>query len=315
MYIEGFGQRLRMTASEIAMGRYMRAPDHPPVDEFDAAFASMSATDDGAPPADPPADPPAADPPAADPPAADPPADGPPADPPPGDPELKAGDPPPAPTPKPEASADEAATLARLAALVNKAPEAPAAPTPAAAPTDEAPLYTAEEQTLLDAYEKEWGDVSKAEGLKRRAEYRSLLQYTFKEIMGEFAPIREMVEALAGRTHVADITSKIGEYTDQDRTDIEGWVNEQPTYLQTAYMSVINEGTAEEVADLVGRYRTAKGIGAGAPPAPGGGDELSGPAKQAAAALAPVGSKRSVVQQQDDPANFDAAWGRFADTP
>ena len=103
-----------------------------------------------------------------------------------------------------------------------------------------------------------------------------------------------------------------------DVEEIRAWVDQQPAYLQAAYTQVIQQGTAEEVADLVGRYRkeTGKG-GAGAPTEPvtpsGAEAELSEPVKQAAASLAPVGSKRSVVSQPDDPSNFDDAWKRFAD--
>lgn len=323
-----------MTASEITMGRYMRAPDHPPADEFAAAFDQLNAEDaappppptDAAPPP-PPADPAPADPAPADPPAAaDPaPADPAPADPAPADPgpvakKGKGAEPAPAEPAAPPPAAETDEILNRLAAAVKAAPGADPAPAPApaepAAPA-EAPLYTEEEQLFLEAHDKEWGDMSRGEQLKRRAEYRALTGHIFGELRPVLEPLREMVEALAARTHFSDIKEKVGDYTEQDRDNVIAWAKQQPTYLQSAYMSVIEEGTAAEVADLWNRYREANGLAAGAPPPadPSGEDiELSDEAKQAAAGLAPVDSKRSVVQQPDDASNYDAGWEKYSKT-
>jgi hypothetical protein len=79
---------------------------------------------------------------------------------------------------------------------------------------------------------------------------------------------------------------------------------------------VIEKGTAEEIGDLVGRYREVTGkkpAGAQDDPNPPVDTELSGAAKQAAEALAPVGSKRTAVQSSEDATDFDAAWAKFAD--
>lgn len=289
-------------AAEPAPAAAEPAPDP---DEFAAAFADLSASTNGE-PGDPPAEPAAADSPAADPPAVDPPvAADPPAPP-------AAAEPAPAPAASAAASDAEATeTLARLARLVKEAPAAEPAP---AAPAAEAPeLYSADEQKFLTEYDKEWGDVAKGEALKRRAEYRALIEYTFSEIMKEFKPIKDMAEAVATRSHYQDVKTAVGDYTDDEREQIIKWADNQPPYLQTAYKSVIEQGTADEVADLVSRYREATGAAkAPTPPTPGGDTELSEPAKQAAAALAPVGSKRSVITQPDDPSNFDAGWSKFA---
>jgi hypothetical protein len=312
---------LHMTTSEIAMGRYMRAPDHPPVDEFAAAFDDL-AKDDPAPPP-PPADEPPPPPAAAEPPAAEPPAPPAAAEPPAAEPpaaEPPAAEPPAAepPAAEPKAAAqDTDEILSRLAAAVKAAPAPEPAPTAPPAAEEPAPLYSEEEQTFLEAHTKEWGEMSRGEQLIRRAEYRALTSHIFNEIRPILEPIREMVESMAGRQHFNDIKEKVGEYTEQDRENVIAWAKEQPPYLQTAYMSVIEEGTAAEVADLWSRYQEAKGMTAGAPPPadpPRGDIELSDEAKQAAKSLAPVDSKRSVVQQPDDTSNYDAAWERYAKT-
>ena len=360
------------TASEIAMGRYMRAPDHPTAEqatsEFEQAFANLAAEDIKAAAPPPPADDkggadagatgaaddnaggagaadagdggtgaaadagagsaaPAADDKSGEPPAADdksgaPPADGKgqsaPADA--GDPAKsaagKAGSAAAAPGDG-GGDADADAILKRLAKVVKDTPVEEAPPAPKA--EEPKPLLTEDDEKFLETYDKEWGDVARGESLKRKVEYNALLKHVFGEIESVFGPVREMVQEMATRTHYADITSKVGEITDDEMQNVTAWVQEQPTYLQKAMLGVINEGTAEEVSDLVGRYREAKGIKPAPKPAaatepPGGDTELSKEAKQAAASLAPVGSKRSVVQQPDDQSDFDGAFAKWADT-
>ena len=215
-------------------------------------------------------------------------------------------------------SADD--ILAGLKKLVGEAPKddsKPAAQEQAAGgdqtAQQEAPIYSDDETAFLAEYDKEWGDVARGEALKRRAEYQTLLKHVFTQVAQFIQPIRETAELLAERTHVADITGAIPDYSDQLRDDVTKWVETQPAYLQAAYNQVITQGTVDEVKDLVARYREATGAkkpaGAGGSEKPKGRtNELSEPAKQAAAALAPVESKRSGVQAPSDPSNFDDAW-------
>ncbi len=70
----------------------------------------------------------------------------------------------------------------------------------------------------------------------------------------------------------------------------------QPKYLQPAYQHVIENGTADEVIDLIGQWRTSTGAAVPAAVVASKSDtELSTAAKKAAAALAPVTSKRTAV--------------------
>lgn len=183
--------------------------------------------------------------------------------------------------------------------------------------TEETPLYTAEEQELIEAHNKEWADLTKAEELKRRGEYRELLQFVFAEVAKALTPLREVTDGLADRTFLADVKGAVPDYSDDLREQVIAWVDKQPAYLQVAYKQVIEQGTVEEVKDLVDRYRGAAGlkVDAGAPTAPkstGKDKELSSEVKQAASALAPVESKRSGVQQPGDPADFEDAWKQFS---
>lgn len=229
---------------------------------------------------------------------------------------AKPGDKKPEPEAKPAATADD--ILKGLEALINKPATEPEAKPTADADGKEAPLYNQEETAFLTEYDKEWGDVVKGEALKRRAEYKELLKYVFAQVADFVKPIMDTTTTLAERTHRADIETNVVDYSDQLRDDVVKWVETQPAYLQTAYNQVINEGTVDEVKDLVDRYRGATGKAAPAAAATdsklnGKDNELSGEAKKAAAALAPVESKRSGIQAPGDPSDFDDAWKQAAE--
>jgi hypothetical protein len=97
------------------------------------------------------------------------------------------------------------------------------------------------------------------------------------------------------------------------RDQVVAWTEKQPTYLQAAYKQVIQQGTVDEVKDLIARYRKETGVGASTVTSAKKDTELSDSAKQAAASLAPVSTKRSVVAQQEDLSNFDAAFSKFTE--
>ena len=207
--------------------------------------------------------------------------------------------------------------------MLKKAEPAPAPAEPAPAPAEPAPapaepepdIYTAEEQALLSEYEKDWPDVAKAEALRRRGEYRDLVNHVFREVAKELAPLAQNMKLLAERTHLADLHDAVEDY-DEVRDKVIDWANQQPAYLRNAYQHVIQQGTPDEIADLVERYRQATGTptapAAPAAPARKAESELPSTTKQAVAALAPVSSKRSTVVQADDPNDFESAFAAAA---
>lgn len=334
-----------MTANERRIGRFIRDgeghPDPAPapaapaeetaVDPFDAAFAEHAAEDPAPAPAgqEAPAAP-AAEPgaPAAGAEGGDPPAN-------PGEPAKPAdapaaGDPavPPAAPAAPAAPALNAEdVLARLADMVGKKDEAPAAP--AAPAAEAAPMYTAEEETALAEYTKNWPDVAAAEALRRRAEYHDIFKFVFTEVANYTQPLFEQMRAMGNTLHTAELKEAVPDYSPAVESEVNTWIDTQPAYLQAPFKHVMQNGTSEEVADLIGRYRAATGTAPAAPapaapaaaaPAPAAAapaaapkTELSSAAKQAAESLAPVSGDRSAVPAAgEDTQDFDSAFARYA---
>ena len=228
--------------------------------------------------------------------------------------EEPAADPEPAVVEESAADASDAQTdalIARLAGLVKDAPQQPepeVRPPAAAAPAD---MYDAAEKDFLAKYDEDWGDVARGEALKRRAEYHSLIGFVFEQVAAQLKPMAETVDVLSSRTHLSDLRGQVEDY-DTVRDKVVSWVDEQPMYLQAGMKGVIQSGTADEVADLIARYRQATGATSRPAAPPAVSVELSNDAKKAAVALAPVNTKRSAVPTADDPGDFDAAFKHWA---
>ena len=223
------------------------------------------------------------------------------------EPEPVVAEAPPAPAAPPRASDDD--ILARFAqALATQQPPAPAPPAPVVEPAPA--LFTDDEQKLLAAYEKDWPDVAKAEALRRRAEYQQLVGYMFNQIGQHLAqrlsPLEQTVQGGAQRSHISDLHNLIPDY-DSVRQPVIDWVGKQPGYLKAAFEQVVRQGTPDEVADLVGRYKAASGIQP-APVAPAAPAAPAPALRKAAAALAPVRSSRSGSVPSTEPEDFDGAF-------
>lgn len=211
----------------------------------------------------------------------------------------------------PRANDDE--LIERFAKIVQEKGQAPAGDQYIPEPSPSRELFSADEKEFLSTYEKDWPDVARAEDLRWRAKAHDLVNYVFQEVAKEISPIMQSVRTLSERTHLSDLHNTVEDY-DDIRDKVIDWVGHQPAYLQSAYQHVIQQGTVEEVADLVTRWRQASGTQAqpAAPARRKAETELPTATKQAAAALAPVSSKRSAVIQGVDPNDFESAFSDFA---
>ena len=219
------------------------------------------------------------------------------------------------------------ANLAEERAQREAAQAAAARESARATPVTELPLYSADEEALLAKYQEDWPDVSKAEALMRRAEYKDLVGYIFQQVRAELAPLQDFVETQAPRTQYSEITKLVPDYDDvRDKT--LAWVENQPDYLKSAYKRVTNEGSPEEVADLINRFKKDTGYAAPAAPAvpaapaavaptPAAPAKPAAPALPAAAAkaaakLAVVKTGRTEQESGTSDDDFDGAFAQYA---
>jgi hypothetical protein len=207
---------------------------------------------------------------------------------------------------------DNTELLTRLADMLSQ--RQPSAPVVQAQQPQAAPIYTEEEVARLRQFEQDWPDFAEALRLFSRGTTVQNNAYVFNELARVMGPQLQNMQTVQIEHQYDALRRSIPDY-DVVRDPVIKWVKEDPklpAYLRTAYSGVIDNGDVGEITDLVNRWRDATGkqTPRAAPPVKSAND-LSPAAKQAAAALAPVVTKRATIIRSE-PEGFDAAFDEFA---
>lgn len=166
---------------------------------------------------------------------------------------------------------------------------------------------TEDEAAAIQAYVTEFPQVATAQQIIVRRQVEAAVNYVLAEVASVLQPLAQRLDIVAQRTHLGDLEHVVPDYADV-RQKVIDWVEAQPDYLRIAFHSVIQQGTVDQVKDLIDRYRVAMGqTGASAAGIPKQVTELPPATKKAAAVLAPVSSKRSTATSST-PTDFDGAW-------
>ena len=132
---------------------------------------------------------------------------------------------------------------------------APPAEQPPARPSEPASADGGEEEQALNEAMEEYPHLMRAVSTlvkKTQAETES-------RIRADYAPVAKTVETDARERHFSAIRSAHSDF-DVVVRDLPAWVEQQPAYLQPGYKAVLSGGTAEDVIDLVSRFKEAKGL-------------------------------------------------------
>jgi len=173
-----------------------------------------------------------------------------------------------------------------------------------------------EEQALLDKFQEEWPDhypaIKVLLDLQRKeseAKYVKALQSVTERIYSELAPVAETAGATAEQAHFNRIKEAHQDF-DAVKAKLGPWIESQPPYLAKAMKTVYTSGNADEVIDLIQRYKDTNGMSSpkpGAEPSTTKGKPVVDQKKLDA--LESVGSKRTTPQQQGvDVNDFDSAF-------
>ena len=225
---------------------------------------------------------------------------------------------------KPAPAADDKPAAAADGKPAPAADDKPAPATDAGPSIDEQfpdPQFTEEEQKAIAEFEKNWDEISPVFNIKLKhaiaaveAKAARTIAKVVENIYSDFTPlINSHLKSEA--TSFRGAVLKAHEDYDAVYPKLEGWIKTHPAYLQSGLLKAYNEGTAEEVIDLVSRYKQANGVKpqAAAPAAPEQGETKKPAAAVAAAALAPVDTKRTTPKPSgDDPNDYDSAFDEAA---
>ena len=219
---------------------------------------------------------------------------------------------------------------APVPAAAAPAPAKPAEPAPAPVETDEQKAAreafeatltpyepTEEEVAALAQFEKDFPNEAKAikAQLKRadtvttarvNAAMKSVLQYVDQRVK----PVETRTAEATFDRHMAAIRSAHPDY-DTTIVAVPAWIEKQPALIKAAYKTAYEEGSVQDVIDLVAAYK-ASVTPAPAPAAPA--PEAPKPKPAGADDLAPVGTRRATPTPtgQPDPNDFDGAFAAAA---
>ena len=236
-------------------------------------------------------------------------------------------------TPPPPSGVDPAVQAAIAAAVAAARPPEPAAPAtpPPPPPEPEKPLtldqfLTDDDRKVLAEYEKEWGEVSRAEQVRRRAEMQLQQAFIFREVGKALAPIVAAVKQSQVDAHFNAIRSAHPDY-EQLVPKLGEWIGKQPDLYRSTLDRVLKGGSTAEVIQLISAYKQAVGQPSAVPATPASpapkaptvqvatpasvqtpGTTVTPPSAAAVAATAAVTSQRGGTVLTADPNDYDSAF-------
>jgi hypothetical protein len=153
----------------------------------------------------------------------------------------------------------EALEAERAAAPAPAPVATPAAPAAPAAP----PLYNDTETSFLTEYDKDYPDIIRGEALKRRGEYRALVDHIFTEIVKEYGPLIQRgaaaADTVAETTALSVIQGSHADYDDKMYDEVIDWADGLTGTRRRIAQSIIEEGNPLEVVDLITEFKSATG--------------------------------------------------------
>lgn len=181
------------------------------------------------------------------------------------------------------------------------------------------PDLTDEEKAHIEAVRKDFPDIIKAMEIRQKTERASaeamvkkMLLESMGQIYGDMEPIRVSVAENDKSRHWDAVFKKHPDFNEV-LPGFRKWMGEQPDYLRKSLEVVYNGGKADEVIDVVQRYKDSPGY---VPPKVG----ATPPAKDvvvadpnAVAALLPVNTQRQQIEGKTvDPNDYDGAFKEAA---
>lgn len=129
-----------------------------------------------------------------------------------------------------------------------------------------------EDQEALAEYEKDFDSVSKMEGLKRERALKKLEDRILEKIEARTAeiqdkivsrvqPIEESYKKSDEAAHFSTIRGSHPDFeTHRDSGAILKWIETKPRYLRESMKATYEQGTAEDVVDLISDFKTENNL-------------------------------------------------------
>jgi hypothetical protein len=121
-----------------------------------------------------------------------------------------------------------------------------------------------EDRKLVEEYDSEFDTVSKAESLKRKALLAGIerkFEQKFDLFKGALAEIITTLQTKEDATHFSSLRTAHPDYESlRDSGKILGWIESQPKYLRGGLTAAYQNGAADDVIDLITRFKKETGL-------------------------------------------------------
>jgi hypothetical protein len=125
-------------------------------------------------------------------------------------------------------------------------------------------LIPEEDREEFKRYQEEMDNVNKFEGIKQKALAKKLItrfEASLQLLANNIAPYLDLIKENTASSHFSTIKAQHSDFEElRDSGQIKEWITTQPKYMQDAYTKAYQNGSAEEVIDLLTRFKTEKGI-------------------------------------------------------
>ncbi len=123
-----------------------------------------------------------------------------------------------------------------------------------------------EAQKILEAFYEDFPSLKKPLEVllkKQRKEVRAELETELTgKVDAKLKPVLTRVEEEALSEHIGKIAAGHSDWEAVSQSEkFDGWIKSQPSYLRKAYEGVLQDGSAEEIVDLLWTYKEANGLG------------------------------------------------------
>lgn len=125
-------------------------------------------------------------------------------------------------------------------------------------------LIPEEDREEFKRYQEEMDNVNKFEGIRSKAMAKKLIDHfnaSMQLLSNNIAPYLDMIKENSTSSHFSTIKGTHPDFEElRDSGQIKEWIGTQPKYMQEAYMKVYKGGEAEDVIDLIAKFKADKGI-------------------------------------------------------
>ena len=180
-----------------------------------------------------------------------------------------------------------------------------------------------EEKAAIAEFAKDYPEISKAFEIEQKhREYalKKLFAETLANVVGkvyeDIRPLQGTAKVVSENQHFSKIERAHPDYYELVPADasapakLEEWIDTQPALVKKVYKQVYNEGSADEIIELVSEYKRATGV-VSSPQSTSETQPKAGARKEPPA---PVKSQRTAVKTSGtDPNDFMAAFDEAAE--